>query len=100
MTRQEVKLWLHLREFRKLGFHFRRQVPIDNFIVDFACYHPKVVVEIDGSQHAASRHGQRDALRDAHLAASGFSVFRFWNRDIETNLDGVLTAILHELESD
>jgi very-short-patch-repair endonuclease len=52
MTKQELKLWLHLRELRKQGFHFRRQVPIDGYIVDFACYHPKVAIEIDGGQHS------------------------------------------------
>jgi very-short-patch-repair endonuclease len=46
MTRQEVKLWLHLRELRKLGFHFRRQVPIKDFIVDFACFNPRLLVEL------------------------------------------------------
>ncbi|HEX5932380.1 MAG TPA: DUF559 domain-containing protein [Methyloceanibacter sp.] len=51
MTRQEFKLWRHLRELRQLGFHFRRQTPTKNFIVDFACYYPRVIVELDGSQH-------------------------------------------------
>jgi very-short-patch-repair endonuclease len=55
MTRQEFRLWLHLRELRRLGFHFRRQAPIKNFIVDFACYHPRVVVELDGTQHSHVR---------------------------------------------
>ena len=98
MTRQEVKLWLHLRTMRKLGFHFRRQVPIKSYIVDFACYHPKLIVELDGSQHSAARLARRDATRDAQLAADGFSVVRVWNSDIDTNLDGVFTRILSELK--
>ena len=57
MTRQEFKLWLHLRELRQLGFHFRRQAPIKNFIVDFVCYHPRVVVELDGKS-ALSRYAR------------------------------------------
>jgi very-short-patch-repair endonuclease len=100
MTRQEVKLWLHLRELRKLGFHFRRQVPIKGFIVDFACYHPRVIVEVDGSQHSKPRQELRDAGRDAVLAADGFRIVRVWNNDVDENLDGVFDLILHELERD
>ena len=97
MTRQEVKLWLHLRELRKVGFHFRRQVPIKNFVVDFACYYPRVVVELDGSQHSTQRHELKDAVRDAILAADGFRIVRVWNRDVDKNLEGVFDEILHEL---
>jgi len=100
LTPQEVKLWLHLRELRKLGFHFCRQAPIDGFIVDFVCFHPKVVVELDGSQHGPPEHERRDAVRDAELRASGFRVVRVWNNDVDTNLDGVFTRILSELEGD
>ena len=97
MTRQEVKLWLHLRELRKLGFHFRRQVPIRDFIVDFACFNPRVVVELDGSQHSRGRQQSRDVVRDEKLAADGFKIVRVWNNDVEKNLDGVFDQILHEL---
>jgi len=92
MTRQEAKLWQHLRELRKQGFHFRRQVPIDDYIVDFACFHPKVAVEVDGSHHSGLLHSKRDAARDAYLIGSGFKV------DVDQNLDGVLSLLLHELE--
>jgi very-short-patch-repair endonuclease len=98
MTRQEVKLWFHLRELKKLGFHFRRQVPIKNFIVDFACYHPRVIVELDGSQHSREAHSLRDARRDTVLAADGFRVVRVWNNDVDTNLSGVFDLILNELK--
>jgi very-short-patch-repair endonuclease len=98
LTPQEATLWLYLRELRKLGFHFRRQVPIDDFIVDFACFRPKLVVEIDGSQHGSPRHESSDRLRDADLLASGFRVIRVWNNDVDSNLDGVFTRILSELE--
>ena len=76
MTRQEVKLWLRLRELRKLGFHFRRQPPINDFIVDCACFNPRVVVELDDSQHSRPRQASRDAIRDAKLAADGFRIVR------------------------
>jgi very-short-patch-repair endonuclease len=97
MTRHEFKLWLHLRELKKLGFHFRRQVPIRDYIVDFACYHPKVVVELDGSQHSRPRHEKEDAARDAILAADGFKIVRVWNGDVDTNLEGVFEQILKML---
>jgi very-short-patch-repair endonuclease len=97
-TPHEAKLWPHLRDLRKLGFHFRRQVPIDRFIVDFACYHPKVVVELDGGQHGLAGHGASDRARDAALAASGFRVVRVWNNDVDTNLEGVFDLILSELQ--
>ena len=78
MTRQEIKLWLQLRELRKLGFHFRRQVPVKGFIVDFACYHPRVIVEVDASQHSTSTmsgempHGtQPSRLTDSGSSAYG-----------------------------
>ena len=97
MTRQEGRLWLHLRELRKLGFHFRRQVPIHGFIVDFACYHPKVIIELDGSQHSGRQHTIKDAARDGKLAADGFRVIRVWNNDVDKNHEGVSDLILHEL---
>jgi very-short-patch-repair endonuclease len=99
MTRQEVKLWLHLRQLRKLGFHFRRQAPIKNFIVDFACYHPRVIVELDGGQHSMPPHKLRDMVRDAKLAADGFKIIRVWNSDVDTNLEGVFDQILQELKA-
>jgi very-short-patch-repair endonuclease len=82
-------LWFHLRELRKQGFHFRRQAPVDGYIVDFVCYHPKLAVEIDGGQHSYRRQKRRDLARDAYLTASGFTVLRFWNSDVDQNLDGV-----------
>ena len=97
MTRQEVKLWLRLRELRKLGFHFRRQVPIKDFIVDFACFNPRVVVELDGSQHSRRRQELKDAVRDAKLTADGFRIVRVWNSDVDENLSGVFDQILCEL---
>ena len=56
MTPQEVKLWVHLRSWKGRGFHFRRQVPLDDFIVDFACLKLWLIVEIDGGQHTFTAH--------------------------------------------
>jgi len=72
------------------GFHFRRQVPIDHLIVDFACLSARLVIEIDGGQHhwEAGRHA--DEARDAHLHRHGFKVLRFWNNEVMVNPEGVM----------
>jgi very-short-patch-repair endonuclease len=98
MTRQEVKLWQHLRQLRQLGHHFRRQSPIAPYIVDFECRRSKLVVELDGSQHASTSILTRDAVRDRHLQERGYRVLRFWNNQIDRELDGVITTILDVLE--
>lgn len=97
MTRQEVQLWVHLRLPRNEGFHFRRQVPIEDFVVDFACLKGRLVVELDGGQHGLETNAQKDRQRDARLDRLGFRVARFWNTEVDRNLDGVLEQILTEL---
>src|SRR5437763_5024895 len=67
MTPQEVKLWVHLREWRERGFHFRRQAPLERYIVDFVCLRHRLIVELDGGQHNFDVHMQRDAKRDDQL---------------------------------
>jgi len=93
MTRQEVKLWVHLRSWRKRGFHFRRQSPREGYIVDFVCLRHRLVVEVDGGQHSFDAHTAKDARRDRKLEGSGFRVLRFWNNEVDRNLEGVLTTI-------
>lgn len=93
MTPQEVKLWVHLRSWRQRGFHFRRQAPRDDFVVDFVCLKHHLIVEIDGGQHNFDAHARRDSARDQHLAGKGFRVLRFWNNEVDQNIDGVLTLI-------
>ncbi|WP_244532070.1 endonuclease domain-containing protein [Methylocapsa palsarum] len=99
MTPQEVKLWVHLRALKKQGFHFRRQVPREGYIVDFACLKSKLVIEIDGAQHGETCNLQSDANRDAKLAAAGFKVLRFWTHEVNGNLDGVVETIFREAEA-
>jgi len=95
MTDAERKLWFALRDRRFAGFKFRRQVPIDRFIADFVCFEARLVIEVDGGQHAGSL---RDRLRDKWFAANGLRVVRFWNNEVLSNLEGVLTVLLGELE--
>jgi very-short-patch-repair endonuclease len=93
MTRQEVKLWVHLRSWKKRGFHFRRQAPRAGHIVDFVCLKQRLIVEVDGGQHNFDAHARRDAERDGHFADEGFRTLRFWNNEIDRNLEGVLIVI-------
>jgi very-short-patch-repair endonuclease len=93
LTPQEVKIWNHLRTWRKRGFHFRRQAPRKGYIVDFVCLKHGLVVEIDGGQHSFEAHSVNDAQRDTNLVRAGFRVLRFWNNDVDQNLGGVLQTI-------
>ncbi len=90
MTDAERKLWHALRARRFAATKFRRQVPLGPYVADFLCYEKRLVIEVDGSQHADSK---RDEARDRWFAGNGFRVLRFWNNDVLTNLDGVSTAI-------
>jgi very-short-patch-repair endonuclease len=94
MTDAERKLWFALRDRRFADFKFRRQVPLGPFIGDFVCFSARVVVEVDGSQHAES---QNDEQRDRWLVANDFLVKRFWNNGVLKNIEGVLTVLLELL---
>jgi very-short-patch-repair endonuclease len=98
MTPQEVKLWIHLREWRRVGFHFRRQSPRSGFIVDFVCIKHRIIVEVDGGQHNQRAQWERDVLRDHRFMRNGFTVLRFWNIDVDRNLEGVLLMIERALK--
>jgi very-short-patch-repair endonuclease len=95
MTDAERKLWFALRDRRFAGFKFRRQVPIDRFVTDFVCFKVRLIIEVDGGQHAGSL---QDRWRDRWFAANGFRVTRFWNNEVLSNLEGVLTVLSAELE--
>lgn len=79
-----------------MNFKFRRQVPIDDFIVDFVCFEQKLIIEIDGGQHLDNKI---DVMRDAKLKALGFRVLRFWNNEVNNNFNGVMEVILQQLQS-
>ncbi|WP_092231974.1 DUF559 domain-containing protein [Bradyrhizobium sp. Gha] len=93
-TDAEAAMWRLLRDRRLSAYKFRRQVPIENYILDFVCFDKRLVIEIDGSQHAES---QRDAVRDGALAAEGFSIARYWNNDVLQQPTSVLEDILAKL---
>ncbi len=98
MTPYETRLWAHLRPLRAKGYHFRRQVPLGAYIVDFACLPRRLVIEVDGQQHGEAFHKQADVVRDAALAEMGFRVLRFWNGELTRDFEGVMEAILAVLE--
>jgi len=95
-TGPEHILWHALRERLPL-YKFRRQHPIGNRIADFACPEKKLVIELDGSQHAEEIAA--DEKRTAELIAHGYRVLRFWNNDVTENLVAVLDTIYRELET-
>jgi len=90
-TRVETILWKELRAKRIDGLKFRRQQPIDEFIVDFVCFEKKLIIELDGGQHAQA--SEKDRERDKNLSEKGYIVLRFWNNEVLENLAGVLEVI-------
>ncbi len=94
-TDAEWELWSILRNRQLAGSKFRRQQPIGPYIVDFVCFAEKLVVEVDGGQHATA--AERDAARTAWLESQGFRVLRFWNHDVLQNIEGVSESIRIEI---
>lgn len=94
-TEAEKKLWYRLRDHRLGGAKFVRQTPIGPYYADFVCRACKLVVELDGSQHADSAH---DDKRDATLIALGYRVLRFWNADVLSSIDDVCETIVAAVE--
>jgi type I restriction enzyme S subunit len=90
-TPEEHDLWQQLRAKRFSGFKFRRQQVIGNYIVDFVCFDQKLVIELDGSQHADAK--ERDESRDRWLSEQGFRVLRFWNNEWMAQAESVLETI-------
>jgi very-short-patch-repair endonuclease len=92
----EKRLWQALRS-KLPEYKWRRQLPIGPYFADFACFAEKLVIELDGGQHAAA--ATQDASRTRFLEAQGYRVLRFWNNDVLDNSDGVLEVIASELSS-
>lgn len=91
-TDPERTLWFRLRDRRLNGMKFRRQMPLKSYVVDFCCESARLVVELDGGQHAIRI--DEDAKRTADLESFGYVVLRFWNNDVLNNIDGVLEIIV------
>ncbi len=90
-TRAERKLWAALSSRQLCGVRFNRQVVIRPYICDLVARSQKLVIEIDGGQHADQR--DRDAARTAFLEARGYRVLRFWNNEVLDNIEGVVSRI-------
>jgi very-short-patch-repair endonuclease len=96
-TDAEARLWWYLRVRRLGGFKFRRQCPCGRYIVDFICVERRVVIEIDGGQHATQR--KHDQYRATELESLGLSLFRYWNDDVLVRTEAVLQDILARLSA-
>ena len=97
ITEAEKKLWQQLRAKQLHGCKFKRQQPIGNYVVDFVCFEKKLVVELDGGQHADPVHEIKDETRTSWLQSQGFEVLRFGNHDVLQNMDGVWDVITQHL---
>lgn len=96
MTPQERKLWRALRIALPTA-HWRKQVPMGRYTADFACHSAKLIIEVDGGQHGSKAGQAHDAARTAFLTSEGYRVLRFWNNEVDSNIDGVLTVIANHL---
>ena len=99
MTIFERKLWYHLRAKRFMNTKFKRQVPIGPYIVDFVCKDKKIIIELDGSGHLETSQKEHDTIRDNYLKNQGYEIIRFFNNDIENNLESVLEVIRQKILS-
>ena len=90
-------MWFLLRDRRLSEIKFGRQVPFQNYILDFVCFERRIVIEIDGGQHMEST---RDAARNAALAKEGFRVIRYWNNDVLQRPNSVLEDLVAKLHLD
>ncbi len=98
MPQSEKTLWRELRQFKPLGFHFRRQVPIGPYFADFICHTARLAVEVDGHLHGETV--EKDWRRDTFFAGEGYRVLRVTNHDVTCNLEGVVETIRHALGLD
>ena len=94
LTEEERKLWNLLRNRKFLNLKFKRQYPIYNYVVDFCCEEKKIVIEIDGGQHNEPENIEYDKKRTEIINAEGYKVVRFWNNEINENIEGVYSKLL------
>ena len=96
-TNAELRLWNKLRSRAIDGCKFVRQEPIGPYVVDFVCRERRLIIEVDGGQHAES---ERDQIRDRWLSDRNYRVLRFWNNDVLGNTNGVLETIAAALQAE
>ena len=99
-TEQELKIWKLLRNRQLSNYKFRRQYPIGPYIVDFICREKRLIIELDGGQHNENRNIMYDTERTKYLELRGYKVIRFWNNDIDNNIEGVYKSIQYYLNND
>ncbi|MBB4040202.1 very-short-patch-repair endonuclease [Microvirga flocculans] len=92
-TDAEKALWRALKNIPVYGSHFRRQVPLGPYVADFACLKARLIIELDGGQHAEDEVAARDEHRTRWLESEGYRVMRFWNAELSKNMPGVLDTI-------
>lgn len=92
-TLQETKLWRLLRNRNIFSQKLRRQHQIRNYIVDFCCIEAKLIIELDGGQHNKYNIIQKDEMRTKFLKGQGYKILRFWNNEIDNNIEGVIEKI-------
>lgn len=98
MTLQEKKLWYYLRNNQINNCRFRRQYPIGDYIVDFICRSKNLIIEVDGGHHNKNETINYDDERTKYLKSRGFNVIRFWNSEIDENIEEVYNKILQYLD--
>lgn len=96
-TKAENILWKRLKKFRKEGFVFRRQHPLDIFIADFYCHKLKLIIEVDGEAHFNSAAQEHDNGRTAELERFGIQIIRFTNEQVIENLELVIDKIKNQI---
>lgn len=97
LTNAEQHLWRFLRRRQLFGARFRRQLPIGPYIVDFACMEQRLIIELDGGQHQCTE--EYDRKRTRYLESCGYRVIRFWNNDVLTQTESVLSVIADAIKS-
>ena len=95
MTDAEKHLWRHLRMRQMAGMKFRRQHPLGVYLLDFVCLEAKLVIEVDGGQHA--EQADADRSRTAWIELQGFKVLRFWNHEVLQEIESVTRVIFEAL---
>ena len=95
LTEAERLLWKNLRLRQIEGYKFRRQQPLGEYIVDFVCFEERLIVEVDGGQHAEEI--AYDSKRDEWLKSQGFSILRFWNHQVSKEIEAVKERVLEKL---